>query len=61
MADTRIDRINSEIHSSEFEIKPGLLAELLLDSMGPLLFERYPPAHPGRQISPTLTEPSPRT
>lgn len=61
MGDKRIDRINSEIHTPGFEIRSELLAEVLLDAIGPLLFEPDGPPCPGRQTLRAATEPTPRT
>jgi hypothetical protein len=59
MPDKRIERITSEIHSPGFEIKAGLLAEVLLDAIGPLLFGPDPPLRSERRAS--VGEPTPST
>ena len=61
MADSKIDRISSEVHSPGFEIEPGLLAELLLDAIGPLLFEREISPCPGSQNSRCAGDRTPHT
>ena len=61
MADNTINRINSEIHSPGFEIKPMLLAQILLEAIGPFLLEPDPRAFPRSQTSRAATEPTPRT
>ena len=61
MADKRIDRINLEIHSPGFGIKPSLLAEVLLDAIGPLLFEPDQRQRPAREALRAVTEPTPPT
>jgi hypothetical protein len=59
MADNRIDFIALEINSPGFEIKPGLLAEVLLDAIGPILFG--PQTCSPFRTSQDITEPTPRT
>ena len=60
MADQRIDRINSEVHSPGFEIKSRLLAEVLLDAIGPILFGPKAPEPLEPHGSRFVTEPTPR-
>ena len=57
MADKRIDRIDSQIHSPGFEIQPSLLAEVLLDAIGPQLFEPDAPLVACSQTPGSVTEP----
>ena len=61
MSDNRIEVIALEINSPGFEIKPRLLAEVLLDAIGPLLFGPEPHQCPPSRTSPGPIEPTPRT
>jgi len=61
MADNRIELIASEINSPGFEIKPGLLAEVLLEAIGPLLFGPQARTCPPSRTSRDLTGPRPLT